>query len=634
MQSRIYARLLILGAMTLLLSTPASRAAWVVLPAQDHRTSLPTAIPANVQPIEPGAKWVNDQRFRWMIGDLLIPATIDAKPAAGQCVGLQFNCGDGGEVWVDGKLQTRYDNDHPALVLISPAAEPGAKVRIAVQVYGKVQGGDSFGEARWVLIEPKRARDALEITVNPAKTTGAVPAGLVGLSQGGQMADYDDSTAAKLREGGFKWFRMDNVLTNAVKRSADGKLIYDWTDLDRRVDFMHVIGAQAILAVSYMPQPMDAIPDNERHSAPKDYDAWEELCFQAAKHCLERDRRVPFWEVWNEANTGWLKPGPGDTGTEEFANLYRQALGKAPKNHDLVRRFEAYCKLYRATALGVRRADPQAKIGGPALASGPFDDSAGGPGFNGRGFSRGLMLYCQQEKLPLDFLSWHEYFHPAEVIAKEAREFRSQISAFPELQKQAQTLIVSEWNQAWWPDRPQDHELGAAWCADCITRCFIPEHVDRPCLFYAKQGDGDFRGDYGILMKDNIPKPAYNVARIFNSLKGEWVELRGGDDEISAVACWDSAAKKLCVVLVNFRYRYGLTRRVKLALEHLPSELSGGTWTEYRVDATHANVWNDARDPQLRPTATGPIGPSMEWSLGANSVTYLVFGPQGDPNRL
>jgi hypothetical protein len=562
--------------------------------------------------------------FRWLVGDLVIPETIDKKPALGRPVGLQINCGDGGEVWFDGKLQTRYDNDHPALVLVAKAAQPGAKVRVAVQVYGKVQGGDDFGEAHWVLVDPSRAAGQLRLVVDVNAQSGDVPNGIIGLSQGGGMSDYDDATARKLREAGFKWFRMDNVLTGSAKRAKDGTLTYDFSDLDRRVDFISKMGAEAIFAVSYMPQAMDAVPDNERHSAPRDYQEWEELCFRAAQRCMERGKRVPFWEVWNETNAGWLKPGPNDTGSEKFTQIYREALGKEQKNHEIVRRFEAYCKLYRATARGVRRADPSAKIGGPALASGPFDDSAIGPGRNGRGFTRGLMLWCESEKLPLDFLSWHEYFHPAEVITKEVREMRRQLDAFPQLKSNVKSLMLTEWNEAWWPDRPQDHEVGAAWCADCVTRCFIPEHLDRPCLFYAKQGDGDFRGDYGILMKDNLPKATYNVARVFNSLAGKWVEVRGGDDEVSAVAAWDAAKRRLTIVLVNFRYRYGLRRQVTLHTDHLPSELTGGTWREWTIDSAHSNAWNNPATAELQQTGAGPItAADFDRFLEPNSITLL-----------
>ena len=134
-------------------------------------------------------------------------------------------------------------------------------------------------------------------------STGKVGNGLIGLSQGGGMSDYEDATAQKLKEAGFKWFRMDNVFTGVLKKSKDGQFTNDWRDFDKRVDFINRMGADPIIAVSYMPQVLDAVANNDRQSAPRDYGAWEELCFEAAKHSLQRGRRVPFSEVWNEVNS-------------------------------------------------------------------------------------------------------------------------------------------------------------------------------------------------------------------------------------------------------------------------------------------------------------------------------------------
>jgi hypothetical protein len=615
-------------ALCLALSAHFANAQWVVLSPSDARTSLPDKTPNNAKPIAPGDKWPDDNHFRWLIADLQIPAEIDHKPAVGKSVGLRINCGDGGEIWVGKKLETRFDNDHPGLVLLSKNAKPGEHVHVAVQVYGKVQGGDHFSEASFAIIDPARATGALTLTLDGAHPGQAVPDGIIGLSQGGGMSDYEPATAKKLKEGGFKWFRMDNILTSTVKRDPAGKLTYDWKDLDRRVDFINAIGAEPIFAASYMPQVFDAIPDGERHSAPADYSQWQELCRQAAAHCKERGKPVPFWEVWNEVNAGWLKPGPNDTGAEPFARIYREALGKEPKNKDVVRRFEAYCKLYRATAQGVLAADPSAKVGGPALASGPFDDSKGGPGSNGRGFARGLIAWCAQEKLPLDFLSWHEYFQSAQTITDEVKEMRNDLKATPQFAQAGNRLMLTEWNEAWWPDRPHDSEIGAAWCANSVTRCFIPNKLEKPCLFYVKQGDDGFRGDWSILMKDNVPKATFNAAKIINSLKGNWIPITGTDGEISAVAAWDAPTKTLRLVLVNFQDRYNLRRLVHVATKGLPAEIQNGTWHRYTIDAMHSNVWNDHSHAELEQTGSGAIGAAdLEESLPSNSVTLLEFSP-------
>ena len=610
-----------------LISVPhLSFADWLVNSPHDQRQTKPPARYSDPKPIQPGDAWPNDDKFRWLRGEIQVPSELGGKPVAGECLALRINCGDGGEVWFNGNVQARFDNDHPALVLLTTNAVPGTMVNVDVQVYGKVQGGDRFGEASLVVVDGRRACQPLNVVVEASDETGDVPGGLIGLSQGGGMSDYDEATAARLRAGGFKWFRMDNIFTQTLRKGTNGQLVYNWSDFDRRVDFIAKIGADAIMAVSYMPQVLDAVPNHDRQSAPRDYAAWEELCFQAARRCLDRDRRVAFWEVWNEVNTGWLKAGPEDTGSEAFKRLYSQALGKEATDHEVVRRFEAYCKLYRATARGVRRADPEAKIGGPALASGPFENKERGHCFNGRGFARGLMFWCQQEKLPLDFVSWHEYFQAADVFAREAEEFRSALQGFPDLERTARSLMITEWNQAWWADRPQDHEVGAAWAADCVTRAFIPHRIDRPCFFYVKQGDMSFRGDYALLLRDNTPKPAYNVCKVFNELSGRWVRVVGGDGEISAVAAWDRAKTRLAIVVVNFAGRYNLARPVKLSVPQLPAELRGGAWRESRIDATHANAWNNLRNAELTTTDSAAVSGSgfeLFRLLPPNSVTRI-----------
>jgi len=628
--SRGYSMYKVLILMCSLAGVAAAQEQWRVSTPRDERQNHPGDYGGEPKPIGPGDRLPDPNKFCWLFADLEIPATIEDKPAAGCPAGLRIAAGDGGEVWVDGTLQCRFDNDHPALVMVTEKAVPGRKVAVAVQVYKKVQGGEKFDEAAWTLIDPRRALGRVELGIDAAKLKGDVPDGIIGLSQGGGLADYEDATAERLKKGGFKWFRMDNILTGALKKDADGKLVHDWADLDRRVDFMAKAGTAPILAVSYMPEVLDAVPNPDRQSAPRDYALWEELCYQAAKRCLERGKRVPFWEVWNEVNSGWLKPGPQDTGGETFQRLYDEALGSHQADREIVRRYEAYCKLYRASARGILRADPTAKIGGPALASGPMEGGKDhGHCANGKGFARGLMLWCRQEKLPLDFVSWHEYFQSAEVIAKEADVFRDYLKEFPEFQRSVEHFMVTEWNEAWWPDRPQDHEVGAAYCADGVIRAFLPHGVDRPCFFYVKQNDPGFRGDYSMLMKDNVPKPTYHMAHIFNHLSGRWLEVTGGDDDVCAVAAWDEKKPRLAVVMVNFRYRHALRRTVQLNIDHLPDSLKSACWREWTVDATHSNVWNDRDKAELAMTRNGRVDGSFAWNgvSQPNSITLVELLP-------
>jgi hypothetical protein len=193
------------------------------------------------------------------------------------------------------------------------------------------------------------------------------------------------------------------------------------------------------------------------------------------------------------------------------------------------------------------------------------------------------------------------------------------------------SLMITEWNEAWWADRPQDHELGAAWCANSITRAFLPAAIDRPCFFYVKQGDMGFRGDYSMLMKDNVPKAVYHVARMFNHLSGDWVSLTGVDGDISGVAAWDQGRGRLTIVLVNFRDRYALRRHMRLEFGNLPAALHEGKWTEWTVDGTHSNVWHDQGKAELARTDAGKVTGQqlvLERTLAANSVTLWELEKQ------
>jgi hypothetical protein len=227
--------------------------------------------------------------------------------------------------------------------------------------------------------------------------------------------------------------------------------------------------------------------------------------------------------------------------------------------------------------------------------------------------------------LPLDFLSWHEYFQSAEVIAKQADAFRQYLSEFPQLEKNDPSLMITEWNEAWWPNRPQDHEIGAAWCADSMIRAMIPHGVNKPCFFYVKQGDMSFRGDWSMLMQENRPKPAYNMARMFNSLAGDWLSIDGGSDDVCAVAAIDEHKARLAVILVNYRFRHAMRRTVRLGVDKLPAEFRNGQWREWTIDATHSNIFNSADRCELEETDSGKISGAFDYekTLRPNSVVML-----------
>lgn len=545
--------------------------------------------------------------YAWFRARVSIPPTINGTNTAGEAVGLKWNAGDGGECYVDGNLFCRYDNDHPALIVLSRSAKAGDSAFVAVRVYMGPDDGEHDGtldECEMVVIDGKFIADPFPIRVDAGKRLGKMPMSFGGLSQGGGLPDYDDATAETFKRYGIRWFRMDNILTNAVRPGPDGKNVYDWADLDKRLDFMKKVGCEFIACISYMPQPLDAVPNGERHSYPRNWDEFGDLVYAAVRHCADRGTPVKSWEVWNEFNTGWMVDPPG------WDHL------------------KTYLTLYDTCWRAVKRADPHAWIGGPALASGPWDQNdPRGPGVNGEKFMRGLLKHCEETGAPLDFISWHEYFQSYGTMRNEAEQIRKYVAEYPKVKKQVKEYAVTEWNYAWWHDRAHDNEVGAAWTAASMLRGWIAAGVQKPCFFYAKDGDTRLTGDWGMFRRDNKPKAVANVCRMFNMLASERVKCEGEDDQIASLSSVDPATGRVTILILNFADRYGPPRKIHIEVSRLPRKLEGGLCRQYLMDTATSNISNGEDRCELQTVAEMPMPPGSRFTVDVelrnNAVTVL-----------
>ena len=215
--------------------------------------------------------------------------------------------------------------------------------------------------------------------------------------------------------------------TGAYSEDAQGNPIYNWTILDRIFDTYRERGVRPYVQIGFMPEALSTKPEPYQHHwtetksilggwayPPKDYAKWSELVFQWAQHDLSRyghdEMTNWFWETWNEPNIGYWQGKP-----EEFFRLHDCAID------------------------AVRRALPEAKVGGP--------DSAGG----GTKFLRDFLEHCVRGTnfatgkigTPVDFISFHAKGSPTFTnnhvrmgISAQLRNMDSAfkiIAAFPEL---------------------------------------------------------------------------------------------------------------------------------------------------------------------------------------------------------
>ncbi len=409
--------------------------------------------------------------------------------------------------------------------------------------------------------------------------------------------------------------------TNAYTEDPQGNPVYDWKIVDGIFDAYLKNGVRPYVQIGFMPQALSVKPEPYRHHwtplakyddiytgwayPPKDWAKWEELVFQWAKHSVEKYGKDEvlkwYWQVWNEPNIGYWR------GTrDEFFRLHDHAI--------------------RA----VRRAIPEAKVGGPDLAGG-----AGGD------FMRNFIEHCLRGKnqatgetgTPLDFISFHAKGQPKDVGGRVQMGISSQlrdidgafnvIARYPELKNTP--IVIGE----------SDPE-GCAACQgpnlayrngtmySSYTAASFPRKLDladkhgvnlEGALTWAFEfEDQPYFAGFRSLATNGIDKPVLNVFRMFSKMNGLRLPvtsdsaislpdlLRSGVREkpdVSALAALDG--KKMTVLVWHYHDDdlRGPDAEVRVDLLGAPKGVP--KVKRYLVDETHSNsftAWQAMGSPQ------------------------------------
>jgi xylan 1,4-beta-xylosidase len=440
----------------------------------------------------------------------------------------------------------------------------------------------------------------------------------------------------KLRPGEV-YFRAHNLLTtgdgtpalkwgstNAYTEDAAEKPIYDWTIVDGIFDTYIEHDVRPYVEIGFMPAALTVHDGPYRHHwgsreryeniftgwayPPKDYEKWGELVYQWAKHCVDRYGRDEvatwYWETWNEANIGYWR------GTrEEFFKLHDYAIA------------------------GVRRALPEARVGGP--------DAAG----SGGDFTREFLEHCLRGKnfatgetgTPLDFIAFHAKGAPRDVdghlqmgIAEQLRtidEGFGIVASYPELK--AKPIVIGE----------SDPE-GCAACQgpqfayrngtmySSYTAAVFPRKYElakrhgvnfEGALTWAFEfEDQPYFAGFRSLATNGIDKPVLNVFRMFSMMGAEQITAETDHQRSLDEIMKDGVRREPDVGVLASRDDGKVTILVwhyhddDLAGPEAEVHLKIAGWdggdpkvTHYRVDEEHSNAftaWQRMGSPQ-KPTA-------------------------------
>jgi len=187
--------------------------------------------------------------------------------------------------------------------------------------------------------------------------------------------------------------------SNAYSEDAGGRPVHSWTILDGIFDAYVEAGITPFVQAGFMPEALSTGPGPYRHDfprtgittgwawPPRDYDRWADLIEAWARHAVDRYgmARVATWpwEIWNEPD-----------------GLYWRGT------------IEEFCRLHDLADAAIRRAIPQARVGGPHTC-GPLSPAAAT-------FLRAFLAHCARGTnyatgrtgTKLDFIAFHAKGRP------------------------------------------------------------------------------------------------------------------------------------------------------------------------------------------------------------------------------
>lgn len=339
-----------------------------------------------------------------------------------------------------------------------------------------------------------------------------------GRANEGLRADWQQQLAVAKKDCDFKYIRMHGLLTDDMavyKEGKDGKPQYNYQYVDVLYDYILSLDMIPFVEFGFMPEDL-ASGDQTifwwkgNITPPKDYQKWGNLIKDMTQHFTDRygaeEVKKWYFEVWNEPNLKDLFW----SGTQE-----------------------EYFKLYQHAAQAVKSVNPDYKIGGPASA--------------GNFWIAETIEFCEDNAVPLDFVSTHLYgvkrgfldefgtrgtvlSGASDAISGQAIKTHNLIknSTKPELE-----FHITEWSSSYTPSDPiHDSYHQAPYVLqkikeseDAVTSMSYWVFTD----IFEEAGPRftPFHGGFGLQNYQGIKKPVYYTYQYLNKL-GD-VELQNSD---------------------------------------------------------------------------------------------------------
>lgn len=327
--------------------------------------------------------------------------------------------------------------------------------------------------------------------------------------------EYQEQLKLVQKEIGFRHIRGhglfcdDMAIYHEYEENGVKKVEYNYTYLDRVMDFYRSVGLRPFLELGFMPEELARGTQTIFYwkgntTPPRDYGVWCEMVQRLLRHLMDRygAEEVVTWpvEVWNEPNL---------CGFWENADM------------------QEYFRLFHKTFDAVKAVDSRFCVGGPAVCGGTDEV-----------WIRAFMEYCKENKIAVDFVTRHHYtieqpmceghYDYVKLIAPEEGFFnlktsRDIIDSFAEYKDLP--IHITEFNTSYTPKSViHDTNLNAAFIAHQLSRLGDGNASYSYWTFgdvFEEQGVPftPFHGGFGLVADGCIPKPTFWTFAFYKKLQ-------------------------------------------------------------------------------------------------------------------
>ena len=252
---------------------------------------------------------------------------------------------------------------------------------------------------------------------------------------------------------------------------------------------------------------------------PKDYKKWAVICEHIIRHYNEGwadgfHYNIRYWEIWNEADLD-MSSGRWETEPRTWGGP-----------------IEEFHKMYAIAAKHLKSCFPDLKIGGPSYCR-----------IQGtKTYFPEFFQYMRDNKVPIDFISWHKYGAEPSVYLMEADLIRGWMKEYGYGDAE---LILNEWNYRRFKEGSGSSNerynrinrrsmKGAAFVA--ATMSALQDAPVDMMMYYDFRANSNYCGFYDFQTYEH--KPVYYAFYAWCHLRGDQCActVEGGAGDIYAVA--------------------------------------------------------------------------------------------------